>query len=68
MLQRMHLRWLTAGITLGAVSALFALAAVNRSLAPVALAAALVMALKGTAWLLVLRRNRMLLLRNGYRW
>jgi hypothetical protein len=68
MLQRVHLRWLTAGITLGAVLAFIVLAAANRTIAPVALAAALVVALKGTAWLVVLRRNRVRLLRHGYRW
>lgn len=68
MLQRIPLRWLAFGITVLAVLCFLALAAANRAVAPVALAAAVVIALKGTIWLYMLRRNRVRLRRHGYHW
>jgi hypothetical protein len=67
-LQRVRLRWLTVAITLAGVLAFLVLAAVDRRAAPIALAGALLIAVKGLAWLLVLRRHRVRLRRHGFRW
>jgi hypothetical protein len=64
----MPLRWLVSGITLIGVVVFVALAAADRRAAPLALLGALLIGLKGLAWLLVLRRNRARLRRAGYRW
>jgi hypothetical protein len=50
------------------VAGFAALALLDRRAAPVALAGALLVALKGLGWSLVLRRNRGRLRRNGLRW
>lgn len=64
----MQLRWLVCGISAIGVLGFVCLAAVDRRAAPLALLGALLIALKGLAWLLVLRRNRVRLRRAGYRW
>lgn len=67
-LAHVPLRWLVFGITMAAIVAFATLAAVDRRAAPIALAAALLVAVKGLGWLLVLRHYRARLRRHGYRW
>lgn len=63
-----RLRWLVAVLTLAGMLAFVVLAAADRRVAPLALAGALFVGLKGLGWLLVLRRNRARLRRYGLRW
>ncbi len=63
-----RLRWLVSTIAATGVVAFVCLAAVDRRAAPLALLGALLIALKGLAWLLVLRRHRVRLRRAGFRW
>ncbi len=67
-LARLRLRWLVLALTLAGVLAFVALALADRRVAPLALAGALFIALKGLGWLLYLRRSRARLRRNGLRW
>jgi hypothetical protein len=67
-LSRVRLRWVAFALTLAAVGAFALLAVLDPRAAPIALAGALLMAGKGFAWLVVLRRKRRTLARHGYRW
>lgn len=64
----LRLRWLVAGIMLAGVLAFVVLALADRRAAPLALAGALLVALKGLGWLIYLRRSRAKLRRHGLRW
>ncbi len=64
----LRLRWLVLALTLAGVLAFVALALADRRAAPLALAGALFIALKGFGWLLYLRRSRARLRRYGLRW
>lgn len=67
-LQRLRLRWLVAALTLAVMLGFVAFAAADQRAAPIALAGALLIGLKGLGWLLYLRRQRGRLRRHGYRW
>ena len=67
-LHRLRLRWLVAALTLVAMLGFVALAAAHPRAAPIALAGALLIGLKGLGWLVYLRRERGRLRRHGYRW
>ncbi|MHB8574534.1 MAG: hypothetical protein ACYDCQ_04310 [Dehalococcoidia bacterium] len=68
MLRRVRLRWLVCSLTLAGVTAFVALAILHPRSAPIALAGALLVALKGIGWLLLLRHYRARLRTHGYRW
>jgi hypothetical protein len=67
-LQRVRLRLLVVLLTLAGVLGFAALALADRRAAPVALAGAIFIALKGLGWTIVLRRQRIRLRRSGLRW
>jgi hypothetical protein len=67
-LQRVRLRWLICGITAAMMLCFMAIALLDHRVAAVALAGAVVVALNGLTWLLILRRTRARLRRHGYRW
>ena len=67
-LQRLRLRWLVCSITVAGVAAFVILAALKQNNAPIALAGALLVAIKGIGWLLLLRHYRARLRKHGYRW
>lgn len=68
LLLRPRLRYLTTAVTLVAVLAFVALAALHPQSAPIALAGALLVGAHGLFWLLVLRHHRARLRRHGFRW
>jgi hypothetical protein len=67
-LDRLRLRWLVLAITLAGMLSFLAIAVVDQRAAPIALAGALLVALKGLGWLLVLRHYRRRLRVHGFRW
>ncbi|HZQ34433.1 MAG TPA: hypothetical protein VFD32_00760 [Dehalococcoidia bacterium] len=64
----LRLRWLVASLMLAGMLAFVALALADRRAAPLALAGALFVGLKGLGWLVFLRRCRTRLRRHGLRW
>jgi hypothetical protein len=67
-LQRVRLRLVVLALTLTGVLGFAALALADRRAAPLALAGALLIALKGLGWAVAVRRYRARLRRSGLRW